>query len=165
MDQTEREKCAEHMVEAYSDMLIRIGYTWFGNPYDAQDICQTVLMKRMERTEGFATWEAEKAWLLRVAVNECKSLRRSAWFRRTVGLEDGALPAVELPERDESGVLELVRALPLYERSVIFLRYYEGYPVKEIAALLGRPPNLVSKRLARAKAKLKNQLGGEPGEE
>ena len=38
-------------------------------------------------------------------------------------------------------------------REVIFLRYYEGYEVKEIAALLGRSPALVSTHLKRGKEK------------
>lgn len=164
MSTAEREQCAERIVTTYSDMLIRIGYTWFGNPYDAQDICQTVLMKRMEHTEEFETDEREKAWLLRVAVNECKSLKRSAWFRRTVGLEDGALSAVELPENDADDLFALVQKLPPNYRNAIFLHYYEGYEVKEIADILGQSPNLVSKHLARAKAKLKNGLGGQQNE-
>lgn len=164
MSRSEREQCAERIVAAYSDMLIRIGYTWFHNPYDAQDICQTVLMKRMERTEEFETNEQEKAWLLRVAINACKSLKRSAWFRRTVGLEDGMLSTVELPEEDESDVFAQVQRLPLKYRQVIFLHYYEGYSVNEMAAILGQSPNLVSVHLARAKAKLKNALGGQQNE-
>lgn len=164
MSTAEQEQCAERIVTTYSDMLIRIGYTWFGNPYDAQDICQTVLMKRMEHTEAFETAALEKAWLLRVAVNACKSLKRSAWFRYTVGLEDGALSAVELPENDASDLFAQVQRLPPNYRNVIFLHYYEGYGVKEIADILRQSPNLVSKHLARAKTKLKNGLGGQKNE-
>ena len=100
MNNAARQESAQQLVEAYSDMLLRVGYTWFGNPYDAQDICQTVLLKRMEYLGGFATDEQEKSWLLRVAINACKTLKRSAWFRRTVGLEEGVISAVELPEED-----------------------------------------------------------------
>lgn len=165
MSTAEREQSARRIVEAYSDMLIRVGYTWFGNPYDAQDICQTVLMKRIERADAFETDEQEKAWLLRVAVNACKSLKRSAWFRRTVGLEDGLRSTVELPEDDESGLFAQVQKLPSHYRQVIYLHYYEGYQVKEIADLLGQSPNLVSAHLSRARAKLKDELGGRPNEQ
>ena len=43
---------------------------------------------------------------------------------------------------------------------LIFLRYYEGYSVKEIALLLGKSPALVSTHLKRAREKLKTMLGG-----
>lgn len=160
MNDAVRQESAQQLVEAYSDMLLRVGYTWFGNPYDAQDICQTVLLKRMEYLGVFATYEQEKSWLLRVAINACKTLKRSAWFRRTVGLEEGVISAVELPEEDGQDLFAQVQRLPSHYRQVIFLRYYEGYAVKEIAEILGKSPNLISKYLMRARMRLKNELGG-----
>ena len=50
--------------------------------------------------------------------------------------------------------------MPQPYRQVIFLRYYEGYQVKEIAGLLGKSPALVSTHLKRAREKLKTMLGG-----
>ena len=51
-------------------------------------------------------------------------------------------------------------ALPTKYREAIFLRYYEGYEVREIAKILGRSPALVSTHLKRGKEKLKTMLGG-----
>lgn len=155
----DREERAGYLVERYADMVTRIGYTWFNNLYDAQDICQNVLFKAIERQEGFDTPESERAWILRVAVNECKNLKKSAWLRHTVSLEEGA--AVELPVEEDGGLLELVQRLPGKYREAVYLHYYEGYPVKEVAALLGRSPALVSTHLARARGKLKDMIGGE----
>ena len=45
---------------------------------------------------------------------------------------------MENPEPEENGLLAQVMALPAKYRQAIFLRYYEGYEVREIAALLGR---------------------------
>lgn len=160
----DREARAVYLVEQYADMVTRLAYTWMGNPYDAQDICQNVLLKLMEREE-FASAEQERAWTIRVAVNECKNLRRSAWFRHTVGLEEGEQTAVQLPERDEDGILSQVQRLPFKYRQVVYLHYYEGYQVKEIAGLLGQSPNLVSTHLARARGKLKTLLGGQSDEQ
>jgi len=150
---------AEHLVDCYADMLIRIGYTWFKNLFDAQDICQITLLKALERKEGFSSPEAEKAWVIRVAINECKNTKKSAWYRKTVGLTEGMHLSLEAPE--DRGVLAEVQKLPLKYRKVIYLRYFEGYEVHEIADLLSISPALVSTHLARAKAKLKITLGGE----
>ena len=154
----DREARAEYRGERYADMVTRIGYAWFNNPHDAQDICQEVLFKAMERGEGFGTAEAERAWILRVAVNQCKNLKKSAWRRHTVSLEEGA--AVEVPEAEEDGLLELVGRLPAKYREAVYLHYYEGYPVQEAAVLLGRSPALVSTHLARARRKLKDMIEG-----
>ena len=84
---------------------------------------------------------------------------RSAWRRRRASLEEAALAAVQIPE--PSDLLEAVQKLPPKYRTAIFLRYYEGYAVGEIAQTLGVKPALVSTWLARGREKLKTMLGGE----
>ena len=77
-----------------------------------------------------------------------------------IKLDEGLALTVENPEPEENGLLAQVMALPAKYRQVIFLRYYEGYEVREIAALLGRSPALVSTHLQRGKDKLQIMLGG-----
>ncbi|MCI8657527.1 MAG: sigma-70 family RNA polymerase sigma factor [Oscillospiraceae bacterium] len=151
---------AEYLVEHYADLILRTGKTWLGDMDDAKDICQTVLIKLLENPREFPDPVQERAWVIRVAVNECKNWRKTAWFRRRVPLDESLQLAAEDPEPEDGGLLAQVQALPAMYREVIFLRYYEGYEVKEIAALLGRSPALVSTHLKRGKEKLRNMLGG-----
>lgn len=152
------EERAEYLVERYADLLLRIGKTWLGDMDDAKDVCQTVLIKLLENPRAFPEERQERAWVVRAAVNECKNWRRTAWFRHRAPLDEGVQLAAEEPE--EGGLLELVQTLPAMYREAIFLRYYEGYEVREIAALLGKSPALVSTHLKRGKEKLKKMLGG-----
>lgn len=152
---------AEYLVERYADLLIRVGRTWLGDWDDAQDVCQTVLIKLLEEPREFPDESQERAWVVRLAVNQCKNWKKTAWVRRRAPLEEGLTLAVEDPEPEDGSLLERVRALPPKYREVIFLRYYEEYPVREIARLLGIPAPLVSTRLKRAKDKLRTMLGGE----
>lgn len=151
---------AEYLVERYADLILRIGKTWLGDMDDAKDICQTVLIKMLENPRAFPEEGQERAWVVRIAVNECKNWRKTAWFRRRVPLDESLRLAAEDPEPEDGSLLAQVQALPTMYREVIFLRYYEGYEVKEIAALLGRSPALVSTHLKRGKEKLRNMLGG-----
>ena len=151
---------AEYLVEHYADLILRTGKTWLGDMDDAKDICQTVLIKLLENPRAFPEESQERAWVIRIAVNECKNWRKTAWFRRRVPLDESLQLAAEDPEPEDGGLLAQVQALPAMYREVIFLRYYEGYEVKEIAALLGRSPALVSTHLKRGKEKLRNMLGG-----
>ena len=151
---------AEYLVEHYADLILRTGQTWLGDMDDAKDICQTVLIKLLENPREFPDPVQERALVIRVAVNECKNWRKTAWFRRRVPLDESLQLAAEDPEPEDGGLLAQVQALPAMYREVIFLRYYEGYEVKEIAALLGRSPALVSTHLKRGKEKLRNMLGG-----
>lgn len=152
------EELAEYLVERYADLILRIGRTWLDSLDDAKDVCQTVLIKLLEDPRTFPDAGQERAWVVRLAVNECKNWRKSAWYRRRAPLEEGLLLAVEAPE--EGGLLEQVQALPPKYRQVIFLRYYEGYEVREIAQLLKISPALVSTHLKRGKEKLRVMLGG-----
>lgn len=152
-------------MERWSDMILRVAYTWTGNPQDAQDVCQTVLLKMLTHPQRFDEPERERSFLLRVTINCCKDLKKSAWARKRVSLEAAADAAVTMPEVGESPVLEAVLALPEKYRQAVYLRYYEEYGVDEIAALMGCRAAQVSTWLYRGKAKLRTMLGGSYGEE
>ena len=156
---------AEELVERWSDTVLRIAWTWTGSVHDAQDICQTVLLKLLTSPRRFAEERLERAWVVRVAVNCCKDWKKSAWVRRRLPLEAAAHAAVHLPEPGESPVLAAVQALPERYRQAVYLRYYEGYEPAEIGTLMGCTASQVSTYLYRGKAKLRNMLGGAYGQE
>ena len=119
-----------------------------------------MLIGLLEDGRTFPDVGQERAWVVRCTVNACKNWKKSAWFRRRAPLEEGLHLSAEMPEPGESPLLEQVNALPPKYRQVLYLRYYEGYQVKEIAELLGQSPTLVSTHLARARAKLRERLEG-----
>ena len=53
---------AERLVEAYSDLLLRLSYTYLKSTEDAKDICQTVFLKLLEKPQSFETPEHERAF-------------------------------------------------------------------------------------------------------
>ena len=150
---------AERLVNTYADLILRLSYTYLKNSQDAQDICQTVFLKFVEKPRPFASPEHEKAWILRAAVNACKDQLKSKWRRSSVPLENAA--PVPAPEPAAGSLLAAVEALPPDYRLVIYLYYYEGYTAKEIAKLLGVPAATVYTRLARGREKLRKELESE----
>ena len=87
------EALAARLVETYSDRLLRLAYSILNSVPDAQDVCQEVLLKRLEYPGAFENEKHEQAWMVRVTVNACKNVRRSPWRTRTVGLDAVAEPA------------------------------------------------------------------------
>ena len=156
---------AERLAHTYADAILRLSYTYLKNTQDAQDVCQTALLKLLTCPERFPDLERQRAWVLRVTINCCKDLKKSAWARKRVSLEAAADAAVTMPEAGESPVLEAVLALPEKYRQAVYLRYYEEYGVDEIATLMGCRPAQVSTYLYRGKAKLRTMLGGSYGQE
>ena len=78
---------AERLVETYSDLILRLSYTYLKSTEDAKDICQTVFLRLLEKPRKFESPEHERAWIIRAAVNLCKDQLKSHWRRTTVDLE------------------------------------------------------------------------------
>lgn len=149
---------AERLVNTYSDLILRLSYTYLKSTQDGEDICQTVLLKLLTEDRAFESPEHERAWVVRVAINACKDELR-AFRRRAVPLDAAA--EAEAPEPPRSEVLDAVMALPENYREAVYLFYYEGYSIDEIAALTGRSGAAVSAHLSRGRKKLKTMLEGE----
>ena len=149
----------EKAVETYGDTIFRVAYSYLKNRSDAEDVMQETLLKLYQEDGRFESEEHRKRWLIRVAVNQCKSTLRSTWLRRTVPLEEQTdTPVFDRPEQSE--LFDQVMALPKNYRLVVYLYYYEGYQAAEIGQILGIPTATVHTRLARGRTKLKELLGG-----
>lgn len=160
MEQNEatRRQDLVRLVETYSDMLLRIALNRVDSLAEAEDIVQTVFLKLVRSAPAFRSQEHEKAWLIRTAIRQCLDFNRSAFRRRTLPLDADVRTAFP-PETGT--VLEAVRQLPELDRYIVYLHYYEGYPIKQIGKLMELPEGTVSSRLSRARKKLKEILKGE----
>ena len=70
----------EELYAQYADDVLRMAYFYLADKQKAEDVCQDVFVKLYTRGEAIAPG-CEKAWLLRVTVNCCRDLWRSAWLR------------------------------------------------------------------------------------
>lgn len=147
---------AERLVHAYSDLILRLSYTYLKSTDDAQDICQTVFLKLLQKPQAFSSPEHEKAWIIRTTINACKDHLKSHWRKTTVPIE--AAQHVPAPAAEPGSILASVNLLPPKYRAVIYLHYYEGYTAPEIAQLLGRLPSTVNTQLRRGREQLKTLL-------
>ncbi|MFR1434010.1 MAG: RNA polymerase sigma factor [Acutalibacteraceae bacterium] len=143
----------ERTITVYGDLLYRIALHHLKTREDAEDVAHDVFVKWLEKAPAFSSDEHEKAWLIRTTINACTDFRRRAARRLTVALD--ACP--EPPAPETGSVLEDVLALPPHLSTLIFLHYYEGYSIREIAALLGKTESSIQSRLYRARQKLKQE--------
>ena len=138
-----------YLFNRYRDDVYRLAVNYTHNPQEAEDVCQTVFLKLVE--QGELTPGKEKAWLMQVTANECRSLLRSGWWKRTAPLDD----TVPAPQTQADETIQAVMALPPKYRVVIYLRYYENYTTTEIAQLLKVSQSTVTTRLSRGRERLK----------
>lgn len=148
-----------HILDTYSQTLIRLSYTYVKNMHDAEDVVQDVFVALLKRGRPFDSPEHEKAWLLRTAINKSKNLVTSARVKKTVSLDDNA-EDTEDSSQEKSAVMEAVLSLPEKYRTVIHLFYYDGYSINEISAIVGKKPATVGTLLARGRSMLKKMMIG-----
>ena len=150
----DRQAAGGRIVDCYADMLFRVAVHYLKNREDAEDVVHDALLRWLEKAPVFRDAEHEKAWFIRVAVNLCKDRRKSASFTRRAPLDHCAKLAAE----PAPSLLREVLDLPPRYSTLLYLHYYEGYSVREIAGMLGKGERAVQSQLYRARQRLKQEM-------
>jgi len=152
----QKENDINEIIEKYSDMVYRIALTRTGCIENAEDIFQDVFIKFSEKKPKFENEEHEKAWFIRVTINMTKNMNNSSWNKKIVTLDE----SIVFETKEENDVFSVVCQLPQNYKTVIYLSYYEGYKVKEIASLMKTREGTVKTWLFRAREILREKLEG-----
>ncbi len=151
----------EELVEKHEHTLFRAALAILGDAQEAEDAVQETFLRYLEKRPQLRDGDHEKAWLLKVTANRCKSILRTRRRHPAVELLD-VYPA---PDTDCRELMEAILALPPNQRAAVHLHYYEGYTSEEIGAILGQRPGTVRSHLSRARDSLRRYLTeGEEGE-
>lgn len=129
---------------------------------EASDVVATAVARCLRI--DWSSVDNPDAFLYRATLNEARTMKRR--LSRVVRLQAGDLPAPmsaaimpDIPER--LLVHEHVRRLPLQQRAVLVLTYWEGLPTHEIAKVIGVSEGTIKKQLARARARIRNEYNNE----
>lgn len=93
------------MVNQYQGMLLRMCYVYLRDMEQAKDATQETFLKAYKSLASFRGDCSEKSWLVRIAINTCRDMQRSAWFRymdRRITPED--LPQAVIMPHDENNL-------------------------------------------------------------
>ena len=132
------------------------------NPSDADDIAQDVFLDLYTYPGSFTGDEHIKAWLLRCAVNKSIDLLRSHWYRFSEPLEAaGGKIHGDNTYTGGSELLKIIIKLNRKTGAVMYLYYFEEYPVSDIAGILHISEAAVRSRLFRGRKQLKKLLDSE----
>lgn len=123
---------------------------------EGEDIVQETYLRGKDRLDQLRDPGLLEAWLVRIALNEGRSLHRRR-RRAPQPLPEPALVRDVRPQRD-AALRELVDRLPTRERMCVVLHYGHGYPLAEVATLLGISALNARTVLFRARRRLKREL-------
>ena len=148
------------LVDQYQAVLLRTCYVILKDYALAEDAVQETFMKAYQARNSFRRDCSEKTWLMRIAMNTCKDMKRKAWFRRVDRcITPDQIPEASVPfeEKDDS-IIQSIMQLPYREKEVVLLHFYQNMTQQEISLSLGLSVSTISTRLTRAKKKLKAVL-------
>lgn len=145
-----------YLFNLFKNDIYRLAYSYTGNVSDADDVTQSVFIKLYKRMNKFDSDISVKKWLIKVTINECKTLFLSSWYKRIVPISDRE-ENIGVVSKDND-ILSSIMELPKNYKLVIYLYYYENYKIKDIAEILKMNENTVKTNLSRARDMLKDIL-------
>lgn len=150
-------------MEAHADSVWRACLVYL-SAADAEDVFQETFLKYALHDDAFHDEDHVRAWLLRVAINGCKDVLRSA-RRRDVSLDermellgDAGVDAEAPSELGLREVLDAMDALGDPPRTQLYLALCEGYSAREIAEICDMPVGTVYSWISRGRRRLREVL-------
>ncbi len=141
--------------------VYRLALLLLGSVADAEDVAQTVFLKIWEKNPKFRDADHETAWVLTTTRNQCRDLQKSYYRKHCTPIEEAPEKSVSFVSDVDNEIWQALQSLPEKYRIVLYLYYYEGYPVKELSVLLGRKVSTLQTQLATGRKLLKESLKGE----
>jgi RNA polymerase sigma-70 factor (sigma-E family) len=141
--------------------LFRTAYALTGQYDDAEEQLQAAL------TKAYASWtrvtqaETPDAYVRRILVNQVISSARRRIRRRQILSELNTNEIVPGHEQDVTETIAMwaaIRDLPVRQRAVVVLRYYNDLSEREIADAMQISPGTVKSQCSAALGKLKQAL-------
>lgn len=153
----------ERLVKRYGDALVRFAYCRTGNSAEAEDIAEDAFVALFLKNKTFENEAQERAYLFKTVANKCCDYHRRktrAWVPlsdlENVLSFDGEAQAQA--QCDNQTLYCHMQTLPAQYRQTLYLHYFEGFSVTEIAVVLHKNKKSVYNLLSRAKTALSASL-------
>ncbi len=156
------------IVDQYGTLMLRTASMIVGDHDIAEDVVQDALIQAWHHLADLRNASALRPWLMRIVVNQCISFKRrmarSTAFMRQV-LSDHETDLIAQTADDYKGRMErawdlahTIENLPLKQRVVIVLHYYNGMTLPEMAQMLHTSENTLKKRIQAALTNMRRAL-------
>ncbi len=149
-----------HLYEQYARFVYRYTLLRIHNAQDAEDITADTFVRAWRSIHKFEWREIPfGAWLLRIAQNLIidktrKPFQVLSWLAAERGKEENEFSRIE--DRDE--ILGLFSKLSNEQQVILYLHFFEGYDLNQVAEFLGKSSNAVTVAQFRALQRLRGVL-------
>jgi len=150
------------LVDRHYDRCARIAVRIVGNQEDAEEALQDAFLRAFNALGDYEERERFSAWLTRIVVNQCRTVRARTRRREAMFLDvdhRDLTYAVSVPDGDDWPDLERALAqLPDAQREALVLRYADDLTYEEMARITGAGESALKMRVQRAFARLRALL-------
>lgn len=156
------EERISQMIKTYEKDLLRLCRVYLKEESLAEDAMQETFIKAYKNLHTFRGESSDKTWLFRIAINVCRDMQRTSWFRNISRMVSLDSVQIQQPQKSEisHALMDEIMRLPKKYREVILLYYYEDMKQNEIAEILGVSVTTVCRRIEKARELLKDMLKG-----
>jgi RNA polymerase sigma factor (sigma-70 family) len=153
----------EALYNRFSPRMLGVCYRFAKNREDAEDMLQEGFIKVFTQIHQYRNEGALEGWIRRIIVHTCiNNLKKNKKFAdsldiihaKSIYINEELIPSIMQAKQ----VVECIRMLPIGYRTVLNLYAVEGYPHKEIAAMLDIEESTSRSQYTRAKAMLEEIL-------
>lgn len=154
----------EEILAPVLDPAFRLAMTMLDDRAAAEDAVQEAALKAWRKIGRFRSGADVRPWFLTIVANECRSMRRSSWWRvvRSDEVETRPLPdPSEVATADRIDLGAALDRLPRRHLLALTLYYHLDLPTDEVARVLGCSRNAARVRIHRAVRALRPGLAVE----
>ena len=150
------------VISTESTTLRKIAYAYLKDAWLAEDAVQEALLSAFTHWDKFKGDCNVRTWLIRIVINQCKTMRNKANYRETWAMIPiDNCPDVGKEDKYEDGYLrQMVRSLPYDIRTTIVLYDYHDMKGSTIARIMWVSDQCVRCRLFRGRNMLRKYIGG-----
>lgn len=156
----DKKEIVTELIHEYGDSVLRMCYLYLKDYHLAEDVMQETFLTVLRKYDTFRQQSSVKTWIIKIAINLCKSQMRANWFATK---KQDTFPELSF-EENYDGMLdrtvlitEIGNLKPKY-KEVILLYYYQELSVHEITEVLGQKETTIKARLQRAREQLRMKL-------
>lgn len=152
------------LVDRHYDRCARVAHRILGNREDAEEAVQDAFLRAYRALGSYEDRERFAAWVTRILVNQCRTVRARAERREAVFSDDvdpDYAARQSGPEVADAGWPDLDAALaklPPEQREAVVLRYTDDLTYEEMARVTGAGESALKMRVQRAFVRLRALL-------
>ena len=151
-------KAFEEIIKSVKDKSYKVAYCYLHNEEDSMDAVCNGIEKAYKNIKNLKKVNYFETWFIRIVINECKLILRAK--EKDKKLAD-SLYTANFYEDNRDKKIDLKKALDELnkeDRILIFLKYYWGYTLEEIAKLTDLPEGTVKTKIYGSLKKIRTKL-------